>query len=618
MPRYFRSVFCTLLTALLLGLWPAPWHGAFGQTEAPEYPSVEEQQPSAPDSLAYTVHIEGDIEKPLRDRLEKTSNLFALRDRPPQSSAGLARHIARDKERLFELLRSEGFYNGEIDAVVDETTTPVAVTLNIDTGVVYLLEQYELRYAATSAGAAESFPREPEDLGLALGMRAQSSEIRRASRDLIARLGEIGRPMASITNRSFVVDHDLTTMRVALDIDPGPRSVFGKISITELDTVSERYVNRLLTWTEGEIYDQRKVDSFRARLVGTGLFDSIAIDHAGEVGPDDALPIELRLRERKHRSIGAGASISTDEGLAGNVFWEHRNILGENEKFRIAARAGLVEQSLNADLIKPNFRAIDQNLLLNSVVRRQQDDAFDEKTFAVFAGIERGLFDNWRVRAGPSFDYSILNDATGERNIELIGFPMSARRDDTDDLLDATHGTRFFVGVTPYFGAIEESVSFASIEAGGEAFLSLDADDRVVLAARTRVGSIVGETTSTVPANKRFYAGGGGSVRGYPFRSLGPLDIEDDPLGGRSVLEFGFETRLRVSEDIGLVPFVEGGSVFDDTVPQGFGDLRWAAGLGLRYFTVIGPLRLDVATPLDRRPGVDDAYEIYLSIGQAF
>ena len=617
MPGYFRSVFSLLLTALVLGLSPAAWNGARGQTEEPEAAPVKEQ-PSEPYSLVYTVRIEGDLEQPLRDRLEKTSNLFALRDRPPQSSAGLARRIARDKERLFELLRSQGFYNGEIAAVVDETKTPVEVTLNIDTGTVYLLERYELRYTAPPLGDENLFPREPEDLGLALGMPARSSEIRHASRDLIARLGEIGRPLASITNRSFVVDHDKTTMRVVLDIDPGPRSVFGNISITELDTVSERYVNRLLTWTEGEIYDQRKVESFRTRLVGTGLFDSVAIDHADRVGPDGALPIELKMRERKHRSIGAGASVSTDEGLAGNVFWEHRNLLGKNEKLRIATRAGLIEQSLNADFIKPNFLTIGQKFLLGSVIRRQQDDSFDEKTFAVFGGIERGLFDHWRVRAGPSFDYSILNDAAGERNVELIGFPMLAQRNDTDDLLDATRGSRLSIGVTPFFGAIEESVSFAKLEVNGEAFLSIDTDSRFVLAARSRVGSIFGEPTSTVPANKRFYAGGGGSVRGYSFRSLGPLDIENDPLGGRAVLELGFETRIRVSEEIGIVPFVEGGSVFDKTISTSIGNMRWAAGLGLRYFTVIGPLRLDVATPLDKRPGVDDDFEIYLSIGQAF
>lgn len=613
----FRSVSRTLITALLLGLSPAALNGAYGQTETPENQPLE-QQPSAPESLAYTVEIAGNLEAPMKELIEKTSNLIALGDRPPQTMAGLLRRIDRDKDRLQELLRSQGFYNGNIDAEIDRSASPTVVTLKIDTGIVYLLEQYELRYASALKDETNLFPREPEDVDLSLGMQAKASEIRQASRDIIRKLSEVGRPLASISNESIVVDHDRTTMRIVLDIQAGPRSKFGAVKISGLTNVSENYVRGLVTWTEGELYAQRKVEAFRTRLVATGLFESVAVDHAETAGPNGALPVELRVTERKHRAIGAGASISTDEGLAGNVFWEHRNLFGENEQLRVAAGAGLIEQSLTADFIKPNFRRFDQDLLLNSILRRQQDDAFDEEIFSVFAGIERGVFNHWRIRAGPSFDYSILTDAKGEQKFELIGFPVSAVRDDTDDFLDATQGTRLSIELTPYLGAIEESVSFAKLEISGEAFQSLDSDNRIVLAARSRIGSIVGGETSTIPANKRFYAGGGGSVRGYPFRSLGPLDTEGDPLGGRATFELGFETRFRVSEIIGLVPFVEGGSVFDESAPGGIGDLQWAAGLGLRYFTAIGPLRLDIATPLDRRQGIDDAYEIYLSIGQAF
>lgn len=604
---------------MLTGLATAPFPIAYGQTEEPEAPPTE---PSASETeaegVAYTVGFEGEMEPELQEKLEQVSTLMALRDRPPRTVASLRRRIARDEERLDEVLRAEGFYSATIDAAIDETTSPVEVTLRVDTGVVYLLEQYDIRYTGPPARPAADFPREPEDVGLRLGMRARSAEIRRAARDIIDRLGEIGRPLASITDEKIIVDHDRTTMRVTLDIDPGPHSVFGPVAFTGLDEVSQAYVGRLVTWQEGEDYDQRQVDAFRARLVGTNLFDGVAVDHAAETGPGGALPIEVKVDERKHRSIGAGATLSSDEGLAVNVFWEHRNLFGENERFRLTGRAGLIEQSATADFIKPNFGTFGQNLLLNSLIRRQQDDAFDEKIFSVFAGLERDLLDNWRVRAGPSFDYSILTDNEGERNVELLGFPMSATRDDTDDLLNATRGTRLTLALTPYAGAIEESIHFARAEVRGEAFLSVDADDRIVLAGRTRLGSIFGEETEIIPANKRFYAGGGGSVRGYPFRSLGPLDLENDPLGGRSVFEMGFETRFRVTENIGVVPFVEGGTVFDDVLPSGLGDLRWAAGLGLRYFTAIGPLRLDVAVPLDRRSEVDDSFEIYLSIGQAF
>ncbi len=591
---------------------------AYGETEPFEEPPPEEQPVSETENVAYTVRFEGVLEPDLEDRLEKVSNLVALRDRPPRTVASLSRRVSRDEERLNELLRSEGFYNGTIEAAIDDSKSPVEVILRIETGIVYLLEQYDIRYTGVTAQETTLFPREPEDVGLALGMRALSADIRRAPRDIVARLGEIGHPLARLTDQNIVVDHDATTMRVEVEIDAGARSLFGTLSVNGLDSVSQAYVERLLTWNEGDVYDRRKVDAYRTRLTGTGLFESVSINHAETVGAGGELPVELAVSERKHRSIGAGARVSTDEGLAGNVFWEHRNLLGENEKFRITVRAGEIEQSATADLIKPNYRIIGQNLLLNSIIRHQEDDAFDEKIVTVFAGLERDLFENWRVRAGPSFDYSIVTDNEGERNIELFGFPMSARRDDTDDVLDATRGTRLSVSLTPYFGAIEESVGFLVAETRGEAFLSIDADNRIVLAARTRLGSIVGEDTPTIPANKRFYAGGGGSVRGYPFRSLGPLDSENDPLGGRSVIELSFETRLRLTETIGLVPFVSGGTVYDDPIPDGFADVQWAVGLGARYFTPIGPLRLDVAVPIDKRDDVDSAFEVYLSIGQAF
>ena len=609
--------YAALLVALLAGVWVTPSSAQDGAREEAQPVPREEAAPDVA-TIEYTVRFEGELEPELATQLEKASNLIALRDKPPRTIASLARRISRDEERLNDLLRSQGFYNGKIQGEIDQSTSPATVVLNIETGTVYLLEQFEIRYTPANQTAPAGFPREPEDVGLSLGMPAVAAEIRRATRDVITQLGQVGHPLATITDESIVVDHDQTTMRVVLDVDAGPQSLFGPLELTGLETVSDAYVRSLVTWTEGARFDQRDVDAYRTRLADTGLFDSIAIDNADRVDADGKLPVEVTVVERKHRSIGAGASISTDEGLAVNVFWEHRNLLGENEQFRISARAGLIEQSLTADLIKPNYAIFGQNLLLNGMIRRQEDDAFDEQLISVFAGLERRVLDNWRVRAGPSFEYSIVTDNEGEREFELIGFPMSATRDDTDDLLDASRGTRLSLSLTPYFGAIEESVHFLTSEVRGEAFLAVDTEKRIILAARSRIGSIVGEETETLPANKRFFSGGGGSVRGYEFRSLGPLDDENDPLGGRSVFEIGFETRLRVSENIGLVPFIEGGTVYDDPVPDGFGDLQWAVGLGGRYFTAIGPLRVDIAFPLDRRSDIDDAFEVYLSIGQAF
>jgi len=232
------------------------------------------------------------------------------------------------------------------------------------------------------------------------------------------------------------------------------------------------------------------------------------------------------------------------------------------------------------------------------------------------------VLDNWRISAGLSFAYEIIDEnadnGQDEETFQLFGLPLTASRDDTDDPLDPTEGTRLQLTLTPSTGVGSESLFFLTTIAGGSAYYAIDEAKRFVLAGRTRVGSIVGEKTESLPASRRFYAGGGGSIRGYEYQLVGPLDDDVDPFGGTSLVEVGGELRVRVSEEIGVVPFVDGGTVYDDPWPNGEETFRWAAGLGLRYFTGFGPVRLDVAFPLNPRDGVDETFQFYVSFGQAF
>lgn len=152
----------------------------------------------------------------------------------------------------------------------------------------------------------------------------------------------------------------------------------------------------------------------------------------------------------------------------------------------------------------------------------------------------------------------------------------------------------------------------------GSAYYSLDAEHRYILAGRAKIGSLIGESRNSVPADKRFYAGGGSSIRGYPFQKVGPLDDNGDPIGGRSLLEVSGEFRARVWGNFGVVPFIDGGTVYNSVVPNLTDTVRWGAGLGLRYYTAIGPVRVDLATPLNPRKDVDDPIQFYISLGQSF
>jgi translocation and assembly module TamA len=349
----------------------------------------------------------------------------------------------------------------------------------------------------------------------------------------------------------------------------------------------------------------------------SGLFASAKIKLADEVDGEGRLPVTIDVLEAKHRSVGFGTKYSTGEGFGVNAFWEHRNYFGQGERLRVTATVAEIEQMLDAAFRKPNYLQRDQSLLANVAARHANTDAFDELSVTTFAGLERPYGENWTVTGGLASEYLVIDDDDGERTFLLFGLPATARRDTTDDLLNPSKGTRLTLSLAPWVGTLDQGLTWLNGSTSGSAYYAIDEEARFVLAGRGKLGVIVGEDTDDLPANKRFYAGGGGSVRGYEFQKVGPLDDDDDPLGGRSVIEVGAEVRARVTESVGLVPFIDGGMVYDDAYPDFNEEFLWAAGLGVRYFTAIGPIRFDLAFPLNGRDE-DDSFQFYISIGQAF
>jgi translocation and assembly module TamA len=326
----------------------------------------------------------------------------------------------------------------------------------------------------------------------------------------------------------------------------------------------------------------------------------------------------VNVTESKHRTIAAGVKFSTAEGFGGDLSWEHRNLAGRQERLRLSAEASQIRQEVGIDYRKPHFLQRDLTLRLNGSGLAQETDAYDERTASGLVGLEKRFRQIWTAGIGVSVDYSRIDEDGVESLYGFIGLPLNATRDNTDDVLDPRKGTRLHLTVTPYYATIENNLNFTVFEASGSAYFGLGKQRRVVPAVRARVGSITGPDTLDIPINKRFFSGGGGSVRGYEFQKAGPLDADGDPVGGSSVLEAGFELRWQATDKIGFVPFIEGGNVYFDTAPDFSEDLFWAAGLGFRYFTIAGPIRLDAAFPLNGRDGIDDDYQIYVSIGQAF
>jgi translocation and assembly module TamA len=582
------------------------------------FAETEESAQDTSHKLAYDVKIEGVGDGKLYDVLKATSQTVAFADRPPATELGLQVRADGDVERLNTALRSEGYYDASVSYRLNTSVSPAQVVFQIDPGPPYYLESYEIKY--TRPAEHKGLPKDIRRLGLHIGMPARAPDIVAAESTLMTLLMQRGYPHPIVDNRQATVDHADHSMRVVVNVDQGPYAVFGPVSYEGLEDVDETLPRSLLTWKKGEPFDQREIEKYRKDLWQTELFKAITFDKSHEVGADGSLPITVKVVEALPRTVGAGANYSTDEGFGIEVFWRHRNLFGEGERLETRIELAQIRQSLKATFRKPVFLRKDQSFLAATEFTREDTDAFRGLTGTASVGVERKIDEGFTVSAGLSLDYSSLEDAGKNSDVDtyyLVGVPLVASLDRTNNALNPERGFKASAQATPYYGTGNKELTFLSASLSGAVYVPIDSDRRYVWAGRAKVGTIIGAETQDIPANLRLYAGGGGSVRGYAYQSVGPLDNAGDPLGGRSLIEAAMEVRVKVTDTIAVVPFIDGGNVYDASWPDLGQGLLWAGGLGVRYYTDFGPLRFDVATPINGRPS-DDNFQFYVSLGQAF
>ena len=568
-------------------------------------------------TLSYRTEFTDLEDKNLTSILKKTSQLIALNDRPPHTLAALERRVRTDIEMFQKVLRSEGYYDGKLTYRIEAEQRPVHIFIDIDAGPRYRLKRYAVEYVGPGSDT-EGLPREPKDAGLSLEEPARAQLIVDARQRLLQNLAESGHPLASVIDQKAVVDHADDSMSVEIQIEPGERARFGPLTVEGTTGVEADYVEGLVPWKEGDIFDRRKINELRHRLLGTGLFATVAIERPNQLNQEGMLPVAIRVSERKHRSIALTGRWSTDEGFAVEGLWEHRNLLGRQERLTLTAEIGEIKQEFDVSLMKPNFLRQGQNLLANGALAHEDTPAYKGPLTRYFGGLERTITKEWNILAGIPVELSNLSDLQGTREFFLYGLEVQGDRDTSNDRFDPSEGTRLRLSLRPYGGKGEDDVAFLISEITGTGYYAPGNGDRFILAGRVKLGSIVGEETSALPANKRFYTGGGASIRGYKFQSVGPLGPGETPLGGRSLFAIGGELRVKITDTIGGVVFIEGGNVYDDELPDTSSDLQWAAGFGIRYFTAVGLMRLDFGFPLNPREGIDESMQFYISIGQAF
>jgi translocation and assembly module TamA len=569
-----------------------------------------------PGTIAYEVDFEGALEK--RDLADIRPLLGSVQLQPEGavSQAQLRRRAEKDRRTIRSWLRSRGYYGGRVTFRLETTREPLRLVFQIEPGSPYLLDVPRLEAPQLEAVLTAKLL---ESLKAALpeGAPAASRAILDADKRLLTLLADNGYPLSRIRERKVVVDHDVRRVRVTYRVDPGPRALFGPLRIEGLESVDEEVVRARIPWREGRLFDRRLLNEARNRLVALDLFSIVRFSTAEKVDDQGRLPVVLTVVERRHRTFRGGLSYTTDTGPGAKVSWQHRNMRRRGERLDLGVTASPLSQSLSGAFLIRDYLRMNQSLQMEAEFSREDTDAYLSQAADALVTLQRNLGGGMRVGAGAGFRLSSVEEDGKEDSFGLLYAPVLFALDNTDDPLDPSQGLRLQLNFSPYWDMLDLSLAFSKLSASASAYREVLDDRRLVLAFKAAAGSILGAGRDAVPADIRFYVGGGGSVRGYEYQSVGPLE-GTDPVGGRSFFLVNAEARWKITERYGMVLFVDGGSAYADALAGSGETPRWGAGLGLRYYSPLGPFRIDVAFPLNRREGIDDAFQFYVSLGQAF
>lgn len=551
------------------------------------------------------------------------------RDGAP-SLALLRRRAESDLTIVERILRAEGYHRGAATVSVDapaEADAPATVSLTLTPGPPFILaaHRFEIVDGGAPAGEALATSLNAAELGSPVGARADAAEILAAEAGAVARLKSAGRPYAEARGRRAVANLQTAALTVTTRVSPGPEAVYGPVTLIGTDGVSDAYLLSHLPWRPGETFDDAALARYQRALAATALFDVVAVAKpqtppaATARGGRVALPVAVNAERADDRTVGAGFRFSTDAGPSARFSFEHRNLFAENERLAAALEIGSEAQEADLGFRKPQFRRSGQTLSASLNARATDTDAFAETAATGALGLERNLDGGWTVGAGALAEYSVIEDDDVDDVATLLGAPLFAAYDKTDDRLNATTGLRARVEATPFLGVFDDKTTeFLTVDLRASRYWRLTDSGRTVFAARMRLATIASASLARIPPPRRLYSGGGGSVRGYAARFAGPLDDgTGDPVGGRSAVELGGEFRVQATDTLGFTVFADAGAVAEDAYPSFRDGVQIGVGPGLRYFSPIGPVGVDVGLPVDPR-SEDAPYQLYFFIGQAF
>lgn len=571
------------------------------------------------DAVKFTVT---GADKRLASELRAASGLVgAAKDKPALDLFADAR---AEYGKLLAALYAAGHYGPVIHVLVDGREASGIAPLDAPTtiGAIVVTVEAGLEFVFSTAEVGPLAPRADLPKDFAKGKPAGAAVIKTAVLTGIEGWRAQGHAKAEVAAQDLTADHASATLSAQVQLAPGPVLRFGDLTVNGATHISAYRVRKIAGLPSGQRFDPVEEARAAERLRRSGVFSSVTLSEDEKITAPDVLGMSADLVEAKPHRYVFGAEVATNDGLGLNGSWLHRNLLGGGERFQItgsitnidAAGSG-IDYALGATIDRPATPDADTTLNLSAGIGHKDDADYTADTFSTGLGLTHYFTDALTAHAALAYDFSNGRDGAGDFTYRSLQLPLGATWDRRDSKTDATRNFYLDVGVKPFFGfGATDNGARVTFDARGYKGVG-----RVVLAARMQGGAILGASALGTPRTDLFYSGGGGTVRGQPYQSLGitvldgvtPVDI-----GGTAFLGASVEARVRVTDSIGLVGFVDAGAVGLGTVTGAASDWQAGAGLGLRYATGVGPIRLDVALPVHGNTG--HGVQVYVGLGQAF
>ncbi len=513
--------------------------------------------------------------------------------------------IAQYEKRLLnKRLRSEGYYAAQISSQATEEQT----SHKVNSGPLYTISEINWQLPTKANNHFKNSVR--------IGDPLKAPTILKLQKDITHFIERNYCYYQVKVTYDATVYHQSHSAKLTLALQPSTETQIQSVQFSGLKTIKSEYLSNRIDLNAGSCYQKFAINQARLELFKTNLLSNVDIQDDGL--QENGVDLTINVKERNHRSISVGGGFRSEEGLGLTSRWQHRNLWGKAEQANIDFYISSPRQTLSGELILPHYRRANQTLTFHSDLTQEDTDAFESNVLSSGVTLSRKLTQKLRADLGIQLDFSQVEEDNNLEEFALPSLPFNIEYDSRNAPLDAKKGWVASLGVQPFWNLYERDTRFLKVNAATSVYKTFNnAVGRPTFAARAAIGSISGAGRASIPANERFYVGGGGSVRGYAYQTLGPL-TDNEPDGGLSFSEYSFEGRFHWGDNWGSVVFVDGGSAYREKLPSVDEKLFWGAGVGLRYYTSFAPIRFDIAVPLDKRDEIDDSFQIYISIGQAY